>query len=132
MLPAEGVQLQVRLAAVGHLEGKAVKGALRSEPLGASGNLREPREGQAPCLEPHRPLPPTPKPEQTLFAVAVGITGVCTPSVPSRFPQEGWDHVIKGRAKSQRAFSLCPAPCSALFLPFHPLYFSQGLFQAPL
>lgn len=112
VLPAEGVQLQVCLAAVGHLEGKAVKEALHSEPLGTtSSDLLEPREGQVPRLEPHPPLPPTPKPEQPLFAVAVGITGVCTPTVPSRCPQEGWDHVIKGRAKSQRPFNLCPAPC---------------------
>ena len=82
---------------------------------------------RAPAWNP--PLPSHQPPSQSRpFAVTVGIRGVCTPTVPSPFPQEGWDPHNQGKNKRPVSFHSAPGTVlKALFLHFHPVFLTRAL-----
>lgn len=119
VLPAEGIQLQVGLAAVGH--------------LGGSGEVRRPCPPEVPqqqitaswsrCEDNSHPSqggPPSSalhqtqnQPESCLLQVGGNCESPMTPAVTLHFPQGSCDTYSKNTSKHGHTFMQCQASCSA-------------------
>lgn len=112
MLPAESVQLEVGLAAVGHLEGNGgVEGAVLSGDgrTTNSGFLKPgcrqwPPQPGTPAL----PLPPDPEPNQTGFVMILREAGepLCQ-LLPCISPSTAVIHIVKEKELNVTPLSLC-------------------------